>query len=204
MRNGMDYSAAGALGAKAALESIKQKRITNIENYNKTPKLCKFCRSIIEYDKRYNDYCNHSCSAKYQNLIKEIGSSFSKRNCLYCNVSLINVNASKYCSRDHMFAFWWDLKKESVKNGLASPRVIKKFLIEEGEGKCNICNLSEWNNQPMPLVLDHINGNSEDNSLTNLRVICNNCDALTDHYKGKNAGNGRAKRRQRYKDGKSY
>jgi len=56
----------------------------------------------------------------------------------------------------------------------------------------------------MPLILDHINGNSDDNVLLNLRVICNNCDALTDHYKGKNVGNGRAKRRQRYKDGKSY
>lgn len=56
----------------------------------------------------------------------------------------------------------------------------------------------------MPLVLDHINGNSEDGKLSNLRVICNNCDALTDTFKAKNKGNGRAKRKERYKNGKSY
>lgn len=56
----------------------------------------------------------------------------------------------------------------------------------------------------MPLVLDHIDGHSENGQLTNLRIICNNCDALTDTYKGKNRGNGRAKRRERYKEGKSY
>lgn len=47
-------------------------------------------------------------------------------------------------------------------------------------------------------------GRSDNNILENLRLVCPNCHALTPTYKGKNAGNGRAKRRQRYIDGKSY
>lgn len=83
-------------------------------------------------------------------------------------------------------------------------KVAKRYLIELHKGACQICGLSEWGGKPMPLVLDHISGNSEDGNLSNLRVICNNCDALTPTYKAKNKGNGRAKRRQRYQEGKSY
>ena len=58
--------------------------------------------------------------------------------------------------------------------------------------------------QPIPLVLDHMDGNSENNSLDNFRLVCGNCDMLLPTYKGKNAGNGRYSRRQRYAQGKSY
>lgn len=56
----------------------------------------------------------------------------------------------------------------------------------------------------MPLVLDHVDGDSTNGKLDNLRVICNNCDALTPTYKSKNIGKGRAFRRKRYEEGKSY
>lgn len=52
--------------------------------------------------------------------------------------------------------------------------------------------------------MDHIDGNSENNDLDNLRLICCNCDAQTSTYKAKNIGKGRHYRRQRYAEGKSY
>ena len=69
-----------------------------------------------------------------------------------------------------------------------------------------MCCWSEKNqySNTYPLVIDHIDGNSENNNLSNLRVICPNCDSLTSTYKGLNKGNGRAYRRKRYKEGKSY
>lgn len=45
-----------------------------------------------------------------------------------------------------------------------------------------------WNEQPLPLVLDHISGNSLDNSPQNLRLLCPNCDAQLPTRGGKNAG----------------
>jgi hypothetical protein len=67
-----------------------------------------------------------------------------------------------------------------------------------------MCGIDTWAGKPIMLVCDHINGNPEDWSLDNLRLICSNCDATTPFYKNRNMGNGRYKRRERYHSGKSY
>lgn len=85
------------------------------------------------------------------------------------------------------------------------PRMVKSFLLEEQDHRCLICNMKdEWQGKPIVFILDHIDGNSENNLRENLRVVCPNCDSQLPTYKAKNTGNGRFKRRQRYADGKSY
>lgn len=69
---------------------------------------------------------------------------------------------------------------------------IKKTLLATGvENKCAICGISEWLGKPLPFILDHINGDSSNNTKQNLRLICSNCDSQTDFYKGRNKGRGR-------------
>ena len=65
---------------------------------------------------------------------------------------------------------------------------LKKRLITEGyfEYKCNICTISNWNNTPISLQLDHINGVHNDNRIENLRLLCPNCHSQTATYAGKN------------------
>ncbi len=52
--------------------------------------------------------------------------------------------------------------------------------------QCQGCDLMEWFDQPIPLELHHVNGNRDDNTLSNLQLLCPNCHALTDTYRGKN------------------
>jgi 5-methylcytosine-specific restriction endonuclease McrA len=53
---------------------------------------------------------------------------------------------------------------------------------------CSRCNLAEWLGNPIPLELDHIDGDHLNNNLNNLRLLCPNCHALTPNYRGKNIG----------------
>ena len=64
---------------------------------------------------------------------------------------------------------------------------IKRYLFATGikTNKCEQCNISEWNGKPISCHLDHINGNSNDHKLENLRVLCPNCHSQTETYCGK-------------------
>lgn len=65
---------------------------------------------------------------------------------------------------------------------------LRKRLLRDKifEHKCSSCNNSVWLGKPIPLELDHKNGNHRDNSLDNLRLLCPNCHAFTSTYRGKN------------------
>lgn len=62
-------------------------------------------------------------------------------------------------------------------------RLFKANLLHK---KCYICNLTDWQNKPLSLQIDHINGDNTDNRLENLRILCPNCHSQTDTYSGKN------------------
>lgn len=51
---------------------------------------------------------------------------------------------------------------------------------------CNSCGLTEWLNKPIPLELEHKDGNSSNNKLENLELLCPNCHSFTSTYRGKN------------------
>ena len=97
------------------------------------------------------------------------------------------------------------MKREvEVSENTNSARTGKKFLLSKDK-KCSICGLNDsWNGLPINMIIDHIDGNSENNSISNLRLVCPNCDSQLPTFKSRNYGNGRSWRRKRYHDGKSY
>jgi len=85
--------------------------------------------------------------------------------------------------------------RKSVKELLTNDRKypyqshkLKNRLLQEGikVHQCECCGITEWREKPTPLELDHINGINYDNRLENLRLLCPNCHAQTDTYRGRN------------------
>ena len=80
------------------------------------------------------------------------------------------------------------LERLLVEGSTYQSHKLKLRLLKEGykEHRCEICGITEWNGQPTPIELDHIDGDHSNNQLDNLRIICPNCHAQTTNYRGKN------------------
>lgn len=66
---------------------------------------------------------------------------------------------------------------------------LKRRLFLEGlkQERCEICGWNERSKDGrLPLELDHINGDSRDNRLENLRILCPNCHSLQPTHRGRN------------------
>ena len=50
------------------------------------------------------------------------------------------------------------------------------------EGKCYECGIKSWNDKPITMQLEHVNGVSNDNREENLTYLCPNCHSQTDTW----------------------
>lgn len=75
-----------------------------------------------------------------------------------------------------------------VRGSVYSNNRLRRRLIREGflEPRCSACGLAQWLGGPIPLELDHADGDRRNNELCNLRLLCPNCHALTPTYRGRN------------------
>lgn len=81
------------------------------------------------------------------------------------------------------------LEQVMVENSTYPRGQLKRRLFDAGlkQRACEMCGQGEeWNGRHMALVLDHINGVSNDHRLENLRVVCANCAATLDTHCGRN------------------
>lgn len=107
------------------------------------------------------------------------------------NLSLVKMkeNAKKRAPIHHRRLSLQDILCVGSK---VSNQSLKAKLIKFGlkEDKCAKCGLGPiWQGAPLVLQLDHINGDSRDNRLPNLRILCPNCHSQTDTFAGKNQAN---------------
>lgn len=184
------------------------RKIIEYENrkaiYFENPKRCVQCDCTLDYNmvvvEPRRKFCSHSCSAKksstgrkkeiYRCIYRYCKNTTSGKQYLYC------CNSCKEKER-------WEKFKENP-SSVWNSRNRKKQLLEELGPVCQSCHNTDWLGKPITLEIEHINGNSSDHNRENTTLLCPNCHSQTSTYKSKNNGNGRAIRRQRYAEGKSY
>ena len=128
------------------------------------------------------------------------------KSCLYCKKEFIqsrsqnraNIYCNSDCHNKSKTAKSFSLMEQGLKD------YSKKYLINHYGNQCQKCGITEWNNAPITIELEHIDGDSTNNTFDNLTLLCPNCNSQTPTYKNRNKGNGRHFRRLRYANGQSY
>lgn len=60
---------------------------------------------------------------------------------------------------------------------------LKNYLCKVKGEFCNLCLQGPmWNGKPLTLQVDHIDGNSDDSSPGNIRLVCPNCHTQTETF----------------------
>lgn len=72
----------------------------------------------------------------------------------------------------------------TINSSLSSTNV-KNLLYRLGlkTNICECCGINYWNNKPLVCELHHINGDTTDNRIENLQILCPNCHSQTFNYK---------------------
>lgn len=197
----------GYLKAQEHMEDCrKRQHETAVCRYTANPKHCPNCDVIIPYEARHlRDFCGRSCAAQHNNKHKvsrakklpqcACGQAVGSRHNKWCDSCIAAGRAGRtkvWCLED--------AKQDKSR---------RAYLLRTRPHQCQYpgCGITEWLGAPTPLEMDHVDGDSDNNTEENLRLVCPNCHALTPTHKGKNRGNGRTRQRiknQRYADGLTY
>ena len=156
-------------------------------------------------------YCSRSCAVTVNNkglLRNQPGGTIKAKGpilCLNCSSEIKGRNAKIYCSsicqqkyqRNKKITLWLDGEWDGSSMQGAS-LIIKNYLLDQCGHKCSKCGWKEINpaTKKVPLEINHIDGDSTNNKINNLEILCPNCHSLTPNYRALNKNSKREYRRK--------
>lgn len=129
-------------------------------------------------------------SNSFNELILKLGySTLNGGNCNTVRNKLIKYNIDYSHFRLHTHVIKRTVDNVFIKNSTATQKVLRHWYIkgEYSDYKCSICGMQPiWQGKSLVLILDHINGCSNDDRLENLRWVCPNCNMQLPTTNGRN------------------
>lgn len=120
---------------------------------------------------------------RYSKEVKSMSQLLKKLNLKVAGGNFINMKRKLQllnidCS--HWTGMAWN-KNQQLKDWSKYTRAVnaKNHLIKKRGHKCEQCNNTDWLNNPIPLEIEHIDGDRSNNDYLNLKLLCCNCHALT-------------------------
>lgn len=114
--------------------------------------------------------------------------------CLTCNKENLwgHSKINKFCNNVCQGKYkWMNETIGRIEAGLVGDGsyALKKYLLETRGENCEECKQGgTWNNKPLVLQVDHIDGDSDNNYPNNLRLLCPNCHTQTENFGRKGKG----------------
>ena len=164
--------------------------------YDENPKRCLTCNSVIPYSRDINEkkFCNNSCSAKYNNTSRCVKKA--DRVCSCCG-EILKPRQVDYCSLDCQATKRYSSLVEDWLSGRLVgysgkakqiKRFVKKYIFDTRGTACSECGWDKKHpvDNKTLTEIDHIDGDAENCSPDNLRVLCPNCHSMTPTFRNRN------------------
>lgn len=130
---------------------------------------------------------SHSIASVLRKLgLRPLGGNYKT---VYAHISRMGLDDSHFTGQSHNKDKTWSsgtpldeiLVENSTYTNTARLRI---RLVKEGYllYECQVCKINEWQEKPLVLHLDHMNGVNTDHRLGNLRLLCPNCHSQTETY----------------------
>lgn len=140
-------------------------------------------------------FCSRSCAATYNN--KKSPKRSMEGRCKKCQTSI--SSGRTYCKEcwygedRHNKVGEWLSGKFSGGTDYGLSETIRNYLLKINKYRCSSCGFNKTHPSDGKTILEinHINGDGTDHRFKNLEVLCPNCHALTNTYRGRNLGKGR-------------
>lgn len=152
-------------------------------------KICKKCGTEFEVTKGLINYCSSKCVHSRGERSEDVKLQISKSIIIHYS----SYGTKDFLSKETRLNIKKIIEQKALDKILSTPieelsiERLKKLIVHEQSNKCNRCGLNSWNDKPLVLELDHIDGNNKNNVRENLRCLCPNCHSQTDTWRGRNS-----------------
>ena len=160
-------------------------------------KNCLHCSKRFNAQRSSTKFCSRSCSTKLNNTKRKINRPCPNPNCSNQVRSDGGIYCSFPCRENHKLNEWL-LGNLDLGEWSHLPKIARKYVLDLKGEQCWECSWAGVNpvSKNVMVEVHHINGDSTDNRIENLSVLCPNCHSLTTTFRNLNKrGKGRKRKK---------